>query len=123
MSSSKGKPVKKGLSPVDAEIAERYRDAARPTPATKPKPKPATKKLYIALDYAGKVLSVLLANARDEADLVWTGMGVYASSVEELDPAGPDLPRVVCLLSSQIKTVRLWDGSQTEMVVLKRGMS
>ena len=58
------------------------------------------KNIYIAYDGQGSVESVLLAETRDGADLVWLGMGICAANVEEIDILNRELPKVVILLSS-----------------------
>ncbi len=42
--------------------------------------------IYIAYNYNKEPLSVLLADSKEKANLVWMGMSLQAHSVEEINP-------------------------------------
>ena len=62
--------------------------------------------IYIAYDYEATPLGMLLAIDQRSAELVWTGMGIAAHRVEEIDPSNNDqgIHGVVTLMTSVLLT-------------------
>lgn len=79
-------------------------DTAYPVKGDSEKP---ARKVYIALDGDGFILSIIFAFNREEADIFWQGASIFAMSVEELDPATlPGFPRVFVVATTEVKVLR-----------------
>ena len=59
--------------------------------------------IFIASDFDGNPISVLLAKTREQADIAWAGMKDMPHSVEEIDPENDDIGvhGLVFLLTSE----------------------
>ena len=69
-----------------------------PQQANKPSP---NRKIFIAEDYNGKRISIVLADNRALADAFWTGAEVYPHHVLEIEPDNPELLPVTWLLRKE----------------------
>ncbi len=60
--------------------------------------------IYIANDFNGEPLGVVLATSQEKAEIAWTAQRLPYNSVEEIDPNNTDsINGIIFLLSSQEK--------------------
>jgi len=60
------------------------------------------KKLYIAKDYHGYIVGVVLGESREFVDVFYQGRGEFPHSIEEIDIAKLDeWPKVLTLITSE----------------------
>lgn len=78
--------------------------------------------IFIGFNENDDPISVLLAESREKADLVWMGMGVEPMHVEEIDPSSNIGSNGVCILltSKKIKQ-QVGLGKDKTFNVFKRG--
>lgn len=75
--------------------------------------------MFIACDYDGALLGVIMAATRAEADAYFTGTGKLPHKIECIDPADVELPSLVVLLTSYDVLPSTRDKP---VRVMKRGM-
>lgn len=62
--------------------------------------------LYRALDHDGEVLAVIAAPTREEAEAYFLGADLYPHSVQDIDPDGNHLSRLIIVIATQERHVR-----------------
>lgn len=66
--------------------------------------------VFVAYDYSGHTLSILLAPNRRDAELFWQGQGIFANSVREVDPTDVNTPLNILELLKTKKVKLHQDG-------------